>query len=72
VPADVGVIGFDDAPHAAFHTPALSTVRMDFQGLGRDAFALLRDQVEGDYRPPPRSFAGTDLVIRESSGGTDA
>jgi DNA-binding LacI/PurR family transcriptional regulator len=68
VPADVSVIGFDDAPHAGFVTPALTTVRMDFQGLGRDAFALLRGQLESDYRPPPPTFVGTDLVIRESSG----
>ncbi|MGW1719817.1 LacI family DNA-binding transcriptional regulator [Streptomyces sp. NPDC002156] len=71
VPGDVSVIGFDDAPHAGFVTPALSTVRMDFQGLGRDAFALLRGQLESDYEPPARTFAGTDLVIRESSGVTD-
>ncbi|MEU4486796.1 LacI family DNA-binding transcriptional regulator [Streptomyces purpurascens] len=70
VPGDVSVIGFDDAPHAGFVTPALSTVRMDFQGLGRDAFALLRGQLERDYQPPARTFAGTDLVIRESSGST--
>lgn len=72
VPGDVSVIGFDDAPHAGFVTPALSTVRMDFQGLGRDAFALLRGQLESDYQPPAPTFAGTDLVIRESSGTTGA
>ncbi|MEU3339412.1 LacI family DNA-binding transcriptional regulator [Streptomyces sp. NPDC002144] len=67
VPGDVAVIGFDDAPHAGFLTPALSTVRMDFQGLGRDAFALLRGQVESDYEAPAPTFAGTELVVRESS-----
>ena len=71
VPEDVSVIGFDDAPHAGFLTPALTTVRMDFQGLGRDAFALLRGRLESDFQPPPRTFAGTDLVIRESSGIMD-
>jgi hypothetical protein len=45
---------------------------MDFQGLGRDVFALLRGQLESDYHPPARTFAGTELVIRESSGATDA
>jgi DNA-binding LacI/PurR family transcriptional regulator len=67
VPGDVAVIGFDDAPHAGFLTPALSTVRMDFRGLGRDAFALLRGQLESDYEAPAPTFAGTELVIRESS-----
>ncbi|MFJ1969404.1 LacI family DNA-binding transcriptional regulator [Streptomyces sp. NPDC087903] len=68
VPADVSVIGFDDAPHSGFVTPSLTTVRMDFQGLGRDAFGLLRAQLESDYEPPAQTFAGTDLIIRESSG----
>ncbi|WP_406009120.1 LacI family transcriptional regulator [Streptomyces sp. NBC_00637] len=68
VPGDVSVIGFDDAPHAEFVTPSLTTVRMDFQGLGRDAFELLRGRLENGYRPPAPTFAGTDLIIRESSG----
>ncbi|WP_307835132.1 LacI family DNA-binding transcriptional regulator [Streptomyces adelaidensis] len=72
VPEDVSVIGFDDAPHSGFVTPALSTVRMDFRGLGRDAFALLRGQVESDYPPPARTSLGTELVVRESSGGWGA
>ncbi|MER5428300.1 LacI family DNA-binding transcriptional regulator [Streptomyces sp. NPDC002588] len=72
VPGDVGVIGFDDAPHAGFLTPSLTTVRMDFQGLGRDAFGLLRGQLESDFQPLAPTFAGTDLIIRESCGGTGA
>lgn len=68
VPGDVSVIGFDDAPHSGFVTPSLTTVRMDFQGLGRDAFALLRDRLEHAPRPPAPTFAGTALIVRESSG----
>ena len=29
--------GFDDAPHSAYLTPSLTTVRLDFTGLGRAA-----------------------------------
>ncbi|MFI5871489.1 LacI family DNA-binding transcriptional regulator [Streptomyces sp. NPDC051445] len=72
VPGDVSVIGFDNAPHSAFVTPSLTTVRMDFQGLGRDAFALLRRRLENDHRLPAPTFAGTELIIRESSGAPDA
>ncbi|WP_202918513.1 LacI family DNA-binding transcriptional regulator [Streptomyces cavernae] len=67
VPEDVSVIGFDDAPHSEFLTPSLTTVRMDFQGLGRDAFGLLRGQLENDYRPPAPTFVGTALITREST-----
>ncbi|MFF5184956.1 LacI family DNA-binding transcriptional regulator [Streptomyces sp. NPDC000345] len=72
VPEDVSVIGFDDAPHAGYLTPSLTTVRMDFQGLGRDAFELLRGRLERDHRPAAATFTGTELIIRESSGGARA
>ena len=68
VPGDVSVIGFDDAPHSGFVTPALTTVRMDFQGLGRSAFQLLRTQLEPDYRPPEPTLFAPEIVPRESSG----
>lgn len=43
-------------------------VRMDFQGLGRAAFDLLRAQLESDYQPPEPTLVGPDLIKRESSG----
>ncbi|WP_406164360.1 MULTISPECIES: substrate-binding domain-containing protein [Streptomyces] len=68
VPGDVSVIGFDDALHSGFVTPTLTMVRMDFQGLGRAAFDLLRAQLESDYQPPEPTLVGPDLIKRESSG----
>lgn len=67
VPGDVSVIGFDDAPHSGFITPALTTVRMDFQELGRVAFGLLRSQLESDYQAPEPTLDGPELILRESS-----
>jgi DNA-binding LacI/PurR family transcriptional regulator len=69
VPEDVSVVGFDDIPLAAFFTPALTTVRLDFAGLGRAAFELLRCVVDGrkpaagSPRPPE-----PELIVRESAG----
>ncbi|MEU0674668.1 substrate-binding domain-containing protein [Streptomyces sp. NPDC006172] len=68
VPEDVSVIGFDDAPHSAFLTPSLTTVRMDFQGLGRTAFGLLRTQLDTDAERTPPVLAEPSLIVRESSG----
>jgi DNA-binding LacI/PurR family transcriptional regulator len=60
------VVGFDDIPQAAFLTPALTTVRLDFTELGRASFALLREQMGTDPEDRPRP--GPELIIRESSG----
>ncbi|MFF0015073.1 LacI family DNA-binding transcriptional regulator [Streptomyces sp. NPDC005374] len=68
VPEDVSVIGFDDAPHSAFLTPSLTTVRMDFHGLGRAAFGLLRAQLDTDRQEPAPAPAAPTLVHRESAG----
>ena len=66
VPGSGSVVGFDDIPQAAFLTPALTTVRLDFTELGRASFALLREQMGA--APVDRPRPGPELGIRESSG----
>jgi DNA-binding LacI/PurR family transcriptional regulator len=68
VPGRLSVVGFDDAPVSAFLAPALSTVRLDFVGLGHACFGLLRALVEPDTAPVPPACAEPLLVVRESSG----
>ncbi|WP_159052844.1 substrate-binding domain-containing protein, partial [Streptomyces scabiei] len=68
VPGDVSVAGFDDAPHSAYLTPSLTTVRLDFTGLGRAAFALLHGVVEESEPIAPHRVSVPELVVRESAG----
>ncbi|GAA3779474.1 LacI family DNA-binding transcriptional regulator [Streptomyces phyllanthi] len=68
VPDEVSVAGFDDAPHAAYLTPSLTTVRLDFTGLGRAAFALLHRVLEQSAPIAPHPVSAPQLVVRESSG----
>ena len=66
VPGDISVVGFDDIPEAAFFAPPLTTVRQDFDALGRDAMAGVLAVLGDDDRlmPPP---AVPELVVRTSS-----
>jgi DNA-binding LacI/PurR family transcriptional regulator len=41
VPEDVSVVGFDDAPDAAYFSPPLTTVRQDLHALAQAAVALV-------------------------------
>ncbi|GAA1806691.1 LacI family DNA-binding transcriptional regulator [Agromyces neolithicus] len=43
VPGDLSVMGFDDIPEAAYFTPALTTMRQDFDALGRDVMSTVLD-----------------------------
>jgi DNA-binding LacI/PurR family transcriptional regulator len=66
VPGDVSIIGFDDVPGAAYWTPALTTVRMDFVALGRACLDAIVAEVTGLPRPPVELVAPS-LVVREST-----
>lgn len=73
VPGEVSVVGFDDVPEAAYFPPPLTTVRQNFGEVGRRAFGLLLDRIEGASRPVPdpaaaRRVVEPELVVRESTG----
>jgi DNA-binding LacI/PurR family transcriptional regulator len=66
VPHDVSVVGFDDVPEAKFYLPALTTVRQDFEQIGRVAVESLIRQIEGApaERVPPLE---AQLMVRDST-----
>lgn len=66
VPRDVSVVGFDDVADAAQFRPALTTVRQDFDGLGRAAVATLVSAIESG-RAHGRHLVDATLVIRAST-----
>ncbi|MEV5489951.1 LacI family DNA-binding transcriptional regulator [Streptomyces bobili] len=66
-PQDVAVVGFDDIPESEFFAPPLTTVRQDFESVGKQGIAVLLDLIEG--RPPvaPRIAIEPQLVVRAST-----
>jgi DNA-binding LacI/PurR family transcriptional regulator len=68
VPEAVSVVGFDDIPTAAHVWPPLTTVRLDFVGLGRDCFTLLHSMLNPQESPPTAVAARPELVVRDSTG----
>jgi DNA-binding LacI/PurR family transcriptional regulator len=67
VPADVSVVGMDDIPLAAAVRPALTTVRIDVEELGRRATELLLQAIDGTCPDPGRLVLPTRLVVRDSA-----
>ncbi len=66
VPADVSVVGFDDEPAARFFLPRLTTVRQDFDELGRRVIGVLTEAIAGG-RPIEATSLDATLVVRAST-----
>jgi len=68
VPDDVAVIGFDDAPVAAYTDPPLTTVRQPVTDLGRTAARLLMRLLQEEQAGPLCQTLPTELIVRASCG----
>jgi DNA-binding LacI/PurR family transcriptional regulator len=67
VPQDISVMGFDDIPGAAFHSPSLTTVRQPLNRMGEVAAQTLLDRIEGRQEYPSDIAIEPELVVREST-----
>lgn len=67
VPRDVSVIGYDDAPSAAFSAPRLSSVRIPWREMTHSGIAMLLNLLDGGQRPVMRSFP-ISVTMRASLG----
>lgn len=65
VPDDISVVGFDDIPEAAYLLPPLTTVRQDFDAVGRRAIQILRSAINDEGAPA--RLIEPELVVRAST-----
>ncbi|PWJ53273.1 transcriptional regulator, LacI family [Quadrisphaera granulorum] len=65
IPDDVSVVGFDDVPEAAYLVPPLTTVRQDFDALGRRCLEVLLARLRGE--PARVGRVEPELVLRAST-----
>ncbi len=67
VPEDVSIVGFDDVPEAAFFDPPLTTVRQDFEAVGRQCAEYLTTLLKAPDTPRHRRVLFPTLVPRAST-----
>jgi len=71
IPEDLGIVGFDDIPEAAYFYPSLTTVRQDTHRLGAMAVdqisTLIQAQQAGEVLEPDTSWLEPRLIVRKSS-----
>ncbi len=68
VPQDISVVGFDDIELSQFTQPALTTVRLSREEIGREAFKALYAATENSSTSGQEIHINTSLVLRESTG----
>lgn len=70
VPEDVSITGVDDTPEAAYFTPSLTTVHLDFRAQGRASLRRLLDKlgVSSDSWEQTTQPESQQLVLRDSTG----
>lgn len=66
VPRAVSVVGFDGSADSEFYQPPLTTVRIDFDGLGRRCVELLRRQILDPAHAPTTVLLPAQVVLRSS------
>lgn len=71
IPDDLGIVGYDDIPEAAYFYPPLTTIRQDPRELGAMAVEWINTIVEarqtGEDLEPNISWSQPRLVIRKST-----
>ena len=68
VPADVSVLGFDDIYAAAFHNPALTTIRQPLFEMGNLAARKLLERLSGNNENVPRTVGvEPTIIVRQST-----
>jgi DNA-binding LacI/PurR family transcriptional regulator len=72
VPEELSVIGFDDIPEAAYFSPALTTMRQDFDLLGRDIMATVLEVLRDESTAPDRPARLPELIVRSSTAAPRA
>lgn len=65
-PRDFSIVGVDDMPVAAYFSPPLTTMRLDFQGVGRTTLEMLHAMIRSGEEPA-RRIIEPELVVRESA-----
>jgi DNA-binding LacI/PurR family transcriptional regulator len=69
-PQDFSIVGVDDMPAAAYFSPPLTTMRLDFRALGTATFKMLHHQILTGERAH-HYVVEPELVIRDSTSRID-
>jgi LacI family transcriptional regulator len=68
VPADIALVGYDDRDFTGFMRPALTTIQMPCEKMGRIAADSLLRLIKGEIEVVEPTLVQGELVVRQSCG----
>ena len=68
VPDEVSVVGFGGTPEGEFFSPPLTTIRQNFNEIGRRGAELLRAGIEAGRLSAVQELIPAELILRASTG----
>jgi len=68
VPGDIAVVGYDDRDFSGFVRPAITTIRMPCEEMGRASAAALLRLIDGETEAIEPTLIQGELVVRQSCG----
>jgi len=71
VPGDIAVVGYDDRELSGFVRPAITTVRMPCEEMGRASAEALLRLIAGETEAIEPIFIQGELVVRQSCGARE-
>ncbi len=71
-PADVSVVAYNDSPLTGHLKPALTTIRLQIDQMGREAARAVLRVLRGDGSVPSEMSLEPELVVRESTSPRSA
>ncbi|MBN2548077.1 MAG: LacI family DNA-binding transcriptional regulator [Anaerolineales bacterium] len=69
VPDDLAIVGYDDIPMASWVQPQLTTCRVDFEKMGRQATQLLINYLENCSEGCQNIILQPEIILRASAPG---
>jgi LacI family transcriptional regulator len=68
VPEDIAVVGYDNRDLASFTRPAITTVRMPCEEMGRISAESLLRLIDGEVEVLEPTLVRGELIVRQSCG----
>ena len=67
IPEDISIIGVDDIPFSAIHSPSISTMSIPKKLMGKLAIEYLKKTVEDNTFTNTKTRVGGSLITRHST-----